>query len=138
MIDFHKESSELCCCYSAMKIKHLLIFLLVVDLLLFVQVFASATSTQSNRSAFVHERLNDFVLSDGFKKYKQDHFPRISGSINTKVTIRNSFVVNVEIDSTNIRNRHFLVAFTNLLLNLKVGKSGEINQVEHRFIVDSR
>jgi len=120
-----------------MKIKHLLIFLLVVDFLLFVQVFASATSTQSNRSANIHAGLNDFVVSEGFKKFKHDHFPRISGEINTRVTFRNSIVVNVEIDSTTIRNKHFLNAFSNLILNYKVGKAEETGLVEHRFFLDA-
>jgi hypothetical protein len=120
-----------------MKVKHLLIVLLILDLLLLAQIVATAKGSQSRSTASIHSGLNDFVSSVGFKKFKHDHFPKIMGEINTKITFRNNQVVQMEINRTNIRNQHFLEAFSNLLRNYKIVKSDEQGMIEHCFYVEA-
>lgn len=119
-----------------MKIKRILLLLVVIDLMLLIQVIATAKATQINNYYSVHQDLDAFVNSEGFKKYKNDHFPKVSGEVKAIVTIQKRTIVSIQIEKSTIKNQLFLSTFTNYLMCQRLSMTAEFGVFDHRFLIN--
>lgn len=127
---------DLCLVMSILLRRKYLLFLLLVDLLLFLQVCSaqSGDTTATRQQALA--QLEEFSLGEKLSRFKLKHYPETQGHITADLVIKGRKVETVFIVESTVEPMMFNNAFSNFLKDMdfdfKLPK-GERQKIRYTF-----